>query len=135
MHGGGDWNMETEQFCSPGVKAMTRYRSGLFVLGLAAAPLLAAQPTDDPPTNASATVSADAKAIGTAVKRDAKAVAQAAKHGAQHVAAAAKETAHQVAVKTKKGAQQVAAAAKRGAAKAKADHGKDAAAQPAAPKQ
>ena len=113
---------------------MTRYRSGLIVLGLAAAPLLAAQLADDPPADASATVSADAKAIGTAVKRDAKAVAQAAKHGAQHVAAAAKGAAHQVAVKTKNGAQQVAAAAKRGAAKAKADHGKDAPAPPVAPK-
>lgn len=86
---------------------------------LCAVPAGCAHAADDPPTNVTATVKANAKAVGTAAKRDAKIVADAAKDGAQHVAAAAKEVAHHVAVATKQGAHEVAAAAKQGAAKAK----------------
>ena len=91
------------------MKVMTRYIAGFVVLGLTAVLPFAAQAAEDPPADAAATVSADAKAVGAAVKRDAKAVAKAAKDGAHQVAGAAKEVAHSVAAASKEGAQKVAA--------------------------
>ena len=91
-----------------------------FALGLGFASGSIVRGADDPPADAAAKVTADAKAVGTAVKHDAKVVAEAAKEGAQEVAVAAKEAAHDVAVATKQGAQEVAAAAKQSAQKAKA---------------
>jgi hypothetical protein len=87
-------------------------------LGFASASVV--QGADDPPADVTATVKADAKAVGATVKHDAKVVAEAAKEGAQQVAVAAKEVAHDVAVATKRGAQEVAAAAKQSREKAKA---------------
>jgi phage terminase large subunit-like protein len=101
------------------VKMKTRYVFGV-MLSLASAPVSIVHAADDPPADATATVSADAKTVGAAIQRDAKVVAHAAKEGAQKVAVAAKGVADTVAVATKHGAQEVAAAAKRGAEKTKA---------------
>jgi hypothetical protein len=119
---------------------MTRNRHGLIArkhfaprgmardfvaLGLCLAFMTGAHAADDPPADAAATVTADAKAVGTAAKRDAKVVAHAARDGAQQVAVAAKGVAHDVAVATQQAAQEVAAAAKQSAEKAKAAVNKD----------
>jgi hypothetical protein len=93
---------------------------GWAALGLGLASMNIVHGADDPPADAAAKVTADAKAVGTAVKHDAKVVAEAAKEGAQQVAVAAKEVAHDVAVASKQGAQEVAAAAKQSAEKTKA---------------
>jgi hypothetical protein len=98
---------------------------GFVALGLCLAFMTGAHAADDPPADATATVKADAKAVGTAVKRDAKVVADAAKEGAQQVAVAAKGVAHDVAVATQQAAQEVAAAARQSAEKAKAAASKD----------
>src|SRR5450631_1643279 len=100
--------------------AHRRAPHGLAALALGLAPMVCVHAADDPPANVSATVSADAKSFGEAVKRDAKIVAKAAKDGAHQVAVGAKEVAHEVAGATKHGAEQVSAAAKRGAEKTKA---------------
>ena len=103
---------------------MTKFFAGPGVLGfasvslsavLAVAPAFAAWAADDPPADASATVSADTKAVGAAVKRDARAVAKAAKDAAHQVAGAAKEVAHEVAAASKEGAKKVAAASRESA--------------------
>ena len=91
-----------------------------FAFGLGFASGSIVRGADDPPADVTAKVTADAKAVGTAVKHDAKVVAEAAKEGAQQVAEAAKEVAHDVAAAGKQGAQEVAAAAKQSAEKAKA---------------
>jgi hypothetical protein len=65
----------------------------------------AASAPDNPHADVSATLSADAKAVGRAVRRDATIVAHAAKDGAQHVATAAKEFGHEVAAAAKRGSE------------------------------
>jgi hypothetical protein len=65
----------------------------------------AASAPDDPHADVSATLSADAKAFGRAVRRDAIIVAHAAKDGAHHVAAGAKEFGHEVAAAAKRGTE------------------------------
>jgi hypothetical protein len=96
-----------------------RYLCGFVALCLAAG-FPAARAADDSPSDLSAKMSADAKAVAAAVKRDAKVVAKTAKEGAQQVAVSAKEIAHGVATASKQGAHDVADAAKRGAEKTKA---------------
>ena len=51
---------------------LSKYLGPCTLVGLAAAFMMAAQATDDPPADVAATVAADAKAVGTTVKRDAK---------------------------------------------------------------
>jgi hypothetical protein len=105
---------------APGGTIMTRYIAAWLLLGLTAALPFAARAADDPPADTAATVSADAKVVGAAVKHSAKAVAKSAKEGAQKAADAAKGVAHDVSTAAKHTAREVAAAAKRGAKKTKA---------------
>jgi hypothetical protein len=90
----------------------SRHLFGWAALGLIFASVNTVHGADDPPADAAAKVTADAKAVGTAVKHDAKVVAEAAKEGAQQVAVAAKEVAHDVAVAAKQSAEKAKAAVK-----------------------
>jgi len=96
---------------------MARYLRVFIALGVVAfgggpALIPAAHAADDPPADVTATVTADAKAVGAAVKRDAKVVADAAKEAAQQVAVAAKGVAKEVAAAAKQSAKKAKAAVK-----------------------